>query len=136
MTFDLEAFLERVRDWARQQPQIAGIGLVGSYARGNPTLSSDLDLVIRVEHPEAFVHDRAWASTFGDVLRSDAEDWGRVRAVRVWYADGLEVEYGFADLEWGADPQDAGTQAVIRAGYRSVYERDQPAPGEAGEHAR
>jgi predicted nucleotidyltransferase len=128
----LEAFLERVIEWAAGQPQVASIALVGSHARGTACSSSDIDLVLRVEHPVAFIQDRTWTSTFGHVVRIQDEDWGRVRSLRVWYADGMEVEFGITDLGWGADPEDASTQQVIRDGHRELYSRghaDTTSPG-------
>jgi predicted nucleotidyltransferase len=126
---DVETFLQRVIAWARGQPQVASVGLVGSYARGNASSSSDVDLILRAEHPDMFTHDQVWASTFGDVVRSQLEDWGRVQSVRVWYSYGLEVEYGFTGLDWGTDPEDLATQRVIRDGYRALYTRDASATG-------
>ncbi len=130
---DVETFLQRVIDWARGQPHVASVALVGSYARGSASSSSDVDLVLRVEHPEAFIHDQVWASTFGKVVRSQVEDWGRVQSVRVWYSDGVEIEYGFTDLDWGNDPEDSATQQVIRDGYRALYMRDPAVTGGPGE---
>lgn len=121
---DVDSFLRRVTEWAARCPQIAAIGLVGSRARGNPSPSSDVDLVIRSEDPQAFLRDRAWTEEFGDVVRCQLEGWGRVTSLRVWFADGLEVEFGFTDVRWGMDPDDLATQAVIRDGYRAVYARD------------
>jgi predicted nucleotidyltransferase len=133
MTGDIEGFLQRVCDWARGQSHIASVILVGSYARGQASPSSDVDLVLRVEDPDAFIHNRAWASDLGDVVRTELEDWGRVQSVRVWYAEGLEVEYGFTDLEWGTDPDDSATQDVIRDGYRALCARDPDAGRSLGE---
>jgi predicted nucleotidyltransferase len=122
---DVETFLRHVVDWAKRQPVVASVALVGSHARGSASSSSDVDLILRVDKPETFIQNLAWSATFGNVIRSQLEDWGRVQSVRVWYSDGLEVEYGFTDLEWGKDPEDHATQRVIRNGYRGLYMRDQ-----------
>jgi predicted nucleotidyltransferase len=129
---DAAAFLARVSEWARGRAGIARVALVGSYARGDPAPTSDIDLVLFTEDPEAFLGDQAWLSTFGEVARTQIEDWGRVRSLRVWYADGPEVEFGVTDPGWGEDPEDEATQAVIKAGYRALYVRDQGATGDPG----
>ena len=39
-------FLDSLRDWAAHQPTIAGVALVGSYARGEARPDSDSDVVL------------------------------------------------------------------------------------------
>jgi len=41
----------------------------------------------------------------------------------VWYADGLEVEYGLTGEEWAADPLDPGSRRVMEGGMRVLFER-------------
>lgn len=120
---DIVAFLQRVREWAKGESQIRAITLVGSHARGNASASSDIDIILLVEDPERFIQDQAWAATFGTVIRSRVEDWGRVQSLRVWYDDGAEVEFGVTDPDWGADPDDHATRGVIEAGHQVVYVR-------------
>jgi hypothetical protein len=81
-----------------------------------------VDLVILSSAPERYLHDAGWARAFGEPIRHEIEDWGIVRSLRVWYAGGPEVEFGFTDRSWGADPADEGTAQVIRSGLRIVYE--------------
>lgn len=133
---DVESFLQRVIDWAKTQSGVASVALVGSHARGEASSSSDVDLVLRCELPETFTRDPTWASAFGAVDHSELEDWGRVQSVRVWYSDGLEVEYGFTDLHWGTEPADRATRQVIRDGYRELYVRDRLVPRVAQEDGR
>jgi Nucleotidyltransferase domain len=42
----VERLLERAVAWARRQPDIRGLALVGSWARGNARADSDVDLVV------------------------------------------------------------------------------------------
>ena len=44
-------------------------------------------------------------------------------SIRVWYEDGLEVEYGIANEVWAAEPLDKGTQQVIADGMGILFER-------------
>ncbi len=48
---------------------------------------------------------------------------GRVTSLRVWYADGLEVEFAIADRAWASAPLDAGTRRVIEDGCVVLFDR-------------
>ena len=68
--------------------------------------------------------DGGWLSGFGPVRPATLEDWGLVRAWRVFYADGLEVEFGLTDQRWlGTDPIDPGTAGVVGDGVRVLLDR-------------
>lgn len=121
---DISEFLAKVSSWATSQPDIAALALVGSHARGTASVSSDIDLVILVANPDIYLDDTAWAGAFGQVERQQLEEWGQVSSLRVWYADGREVEFGVTDLGWAANPIDEGTASVIAGGIQVLYERD------------
>jgi uncharacterized protein len=78
-------FLDSLRDWAAHQPTIAGVALVGSYARGEARPDSDIDVVLLCEEPHAFVAHTSWIHSFGAVERCLTEDWGRMFQ-RCWSA--------------------------------------------------
>ncbi len=121
---DLLQFLSHIATWAEQQPDISGVLLVGSHARGTARPDSDVDFVILTTNPERYVDNPSFAAHFGSIARWAIEDWGRVISVRVWYQDGLEVEYGFTQPDWAAPPLDAGTRRVIADGLRILFDRD------------
>ncbi len=121
---NVEAFLFQVRDWAEQQQDISGVLLVGSYARGTARADSDVDLVILTVKPERYLNAIAFAERFGSVSKWEKEDWGRVTSLRLWYEDGLEVEYGITRPDWVAQPLDPGTFRVVSDGARIVFDRD------------
>ena len=121
--FDIAALLDAVARWAAADPRIAAVLLVGSHARGAARADSDVDLVVLCDEPDAFVSDRSWVTTFGVARAQRVEEWGRVRSVRVRYAGGPEVEFGFASPTWAALPLDAGSERVLRDGYRVVFDR-------------
>ncbi len=121
---EIEQFLSQVKTWAEQQPDITGVLLVGSYARGTARPDSDVDLMVLTTSPQRYLDDFAFAGRFGTVSRWAIEDWGKVTSVRVWYVDALEVEYGITDPDWAAQPLDAGTRRVISDGMRVVFDRD------------
>jgi uncharacterized protein len=120
---EIENLLVAVKRWAEDQPEIQGVLLVGSHARGTARPDSDVDLVILTDNPKRYLDSASFAEDWGAVSKWQVEDWGKVTALRVWYADGLEVEYGFALPDWAAQPLDPGTRQVIAEGMRVVFDR-------------
>jgi hypothetical protein len=112
-----------VQAWAATHPDILGVALVGSHARQTATPESDVDLVIVCETPSDLLASTDWLRFFGTPQRTTREDWGRVTSLRVWYADGLEVEFGIADRLWASAPLEAGTRRVIEDGCVVVFDR-------------
>jgi predicted nucleotidyltransferase len=120
----IKGFLSQVKAWTEQQADIKGVLLVGSYARGVARADSDVDLVILTTKPERYLDSVSFAENFGSVSKWEKEDWGRVTSVRVWYQDGLEVEYGITLPDWVAQPLDSGTLRVVSDGMQIVFDRD------------
>ena len=118
------AFLNEFTAWASVQSDMHAVALVGSYARNAATSTSDIDLVVITNCPDNYLRDLGWTRQFGQVRRQQIEDYGKLISVRVWYADGREVEYGIADESWAAVPLDAGTRRVISDGIRVLFERE------------
>ena len=119
----LARFLSVFTAWAMTQTTVQGVALVGSHARGTATEASDVDLVILADDPQAFLRDWSWVESFGKVVGQNTEDYGNVLSLRVYYEEGLEVEFGFADPSWAAMPLDAGTREVIAGGIEVLFER-------------
>jgi uncharacterized protein len=115
-------FLEQFTGWARNRPDIVAAALVGSHARGAAHPGSDVDLVVITSHPEQYLADLSWTTSFGEVERHEIEDYTKLVSVRVWYLDGLEVEYGITDEDWAATPLDEGTRQVIADGMVVLFE--------------
>lgn len=115
-------FLDFFR-WLGSQPEIQAVALVGSYARDEATNASDLDLIIIASDPTKYLAEPEWVEQFGSVSRTRAEHYGKVTSLRVWYADGLEVEYGLTDETWAAIPLDEGTKKVVFDGMQVLFER-------------
>jgi hypothetical protein len=118
------SFLEQFISWAASQPDIKGIALVGSYARGTAGPGSDLDLIVLTSNPNRYLQDHTWLLRFGAVVSTQNETWGRVETVRSTYEPGLEVEYNFAPLEWADVPVDAGTRRVVKEGFTVLFDPD------------
>jgi len=121
---DITHFLSNLVTWARRQPGIGAVALVGSHARGTARPDSDIDILLLLDDPQVFLADTGWVRVFGEPARQEVEYWGKVTSLRVWYADRREVEYGLAGLDWGSDPADEGDMQVIRNGIRVLYERE------------
>jgi len=119
---DLEPFLARVAEWARGAPNILGLALCGSHARGEARPDSDVDLVLIARSPERLLEDRRWIDQFGAAGPIGREDYGLVQSLRVQYAGGFEVEFGIAGPVWRQSPIDPGTAGVIAAGLRILYD--------------
>lgn len=120
----LSRLLDAVVDWVRVQPDACGLALVGSHARDTARPESDIDLVILTPRASDYVAATDWAMRFGVVDRIDVEPYGALTSVRVHYAGGPEVEYGFAAPSWADAPLDAGTREVLRDGVRILWDRD------------
>jgi predicted nucleotidyltransferase len=119
---NVERFLRSVVAWAAQRTDVRAVILVGSYARGEATADSDIDLMLLVDHPPAFTADHRWAETLGPVRQAQTEAWGKVTSLRVWYSKGLEVEFGITAPDWSRPPLDAGTARVLRDGYQALFD--------------
>jgi hypothetical protein len=119
---NVSAFLDTFIRWASAQPDIEAVALVGSYARGEASEGSDVDLVILTSNVDKYLRDRSWISVFGDVTECREEDYGRVTSVRAFYGGRLEVEYGFTTPDWADAPIDAGTLRVVTDGMEVAYD--------------
>lgn len=120
---DIRAFLDPFIAWASEQPDVQGVALVGSYARGEARDDSDIDLVILTEQPQKYLDGVKWTERFGVVEKTHTEDYGKLTSLRVWYQNGLEVEYGITEPDWASVPLDAGTREVILGGMVVLFER-------------
>jgi hypothetical protein len=116
-------FLDSFVGWASAQPDVQGIALVGSYARGAARDDSDIDLVILTDQPQNYLADIPWMERFGIVEKQQTEDYGKLISVRVYYQNGYEVEYGITRPDWASIPLDVGTRKVISDGMVVLFER-------------
>jgi uncharacterized protein len=128
---DVERIISLSSTWLKSQDDVLGIALVGSYARGAASPSSDIDLVIVCTAPQAYRTDMTWPSQLPwDALglaihRMHDQDYGVLWSRHVLLSAGLEVEFGFAPSAWAMyDPIDPGTLQGMRTGHRILYDRD------------
>jgi len=117
-------FIEDFMRWSRRRKDIRALALIGSYARESATESSDVDLVIIAENPREYITNADWIRVFGRVIAQKVEEYGKLTSLRVWYENGLEVEYGFTTRDWAETPLDRGTKRVIDDGMRVLFEKE------------
>ncbi|MBI5652390.1 MAG: nucleotidyltransferase domain-containing protein [Chloroflexi bacterium] len=117
-------FLSHLKTWSQQQPDITGVLLVGSHARGTARADSDVDLIILTTQPQRYLDSITFAEEFGAIAKWQTKDWGRVISRHVWYRDGLEVEFGITLSDWAEQPLDEGTHRVIANGMKIIFDRD------------
>ena len=87
-------FLDAFVRWASTREDMQAIALVGSYARGAARTDSDIDVVLLTDEPQIYLEDVKWTDRFGAVQKHQIEEYGKLISIRVWYQDGVEVEYG------------------------------------------
>ena len=123
MEKQVQDLLHKVTRWAEAQPEILGLALVGSQARNEAQADSDIDFILLATEPHKFIDDSKWLKNFGSVKSHTLEDWGLVTSLRVFYHEGLEVEYGLTSREWASEPIDEGTRRVILNGMQILLDK-------------
>ena len=114
-----------VASWARQQREIVGVAVVGSWARGQARMDSDVDLVVLTDDEERYIADDRWVpDAVGEAAQLvRAEDWGPLTERRDVLRSGLEVEFGFVSPSWASvDPVDPGTARVVGDGWSPLVD--------------
>lgn len=123
----LQTFFQQLTEWATKQENILGAALVGSHARNAAKESSDIDLIIITKNPNVYINDNSWIYQFGTVKPDGIhdEDWGVVKTKRVFYENGIEVEFNLATEEWAqTNPVDEGTKQVMSEGNKILVDKD------------
>jgi hypothetical protein len=101
--------------------------MVGSWARHEATMESDLDIVVLTDQKQHRLDDEGWIGVAvgepATVIRR--MKWGPLTERRVVLASGFEVELGLATLSWAStDPLDEGTAGVVRDGCLPLVDPD------------
>ena len=120
---EVGALIARLDGWARGRPEVVAFGLVGSWARSEAKMDSDLDVVLLAEDRESIVRDDAWVHALGGTGLVRTRGWGPVTERRFVLPSGFEVELGVAPPTWAAtDPVEGGTRRVVTDGMSIVYD--------------
>lgn len=115
--------LRRAEKWARMSADVAAVAVVGSWARGEQRMDSDVDLVVVVDRVEPYVQGDDWMVSLGGTAMVRTQKWGLSQECRFVLDSGLEVETGFVTRQWTTtNPVEAGTRRVVSDGMRIVYD--------------
>jgi uncharacterized protein len=125
-----QKIIEAVLQWAKAQPLILAVALVGSHARGTARPDSDIDLVVLTADPDFFRRTTEWIDAVDWNSRGVSpvgwldEDFGQLWSRRIWLEPGHEeLEIDFALPAWAnVQPLDPGTRQVIADGCRVMHD--------------
>lgn len=116
-------FLNDLKEYAEKTSYIESVLVVGSYARGTNKENSDLDIVMITSKKGEMVENQAFTKRFGTIEKKQIEYYGACTSIRVWYADGKEVEFGIVDSSWISVPLDEGTKKVLSDGFKILVDK-------------
>jgi predicted nucleotidyltransferase len=117
-------FISSVTNWAASQPDLLGVALVGSCARGTERVDSDIDLVLITKDSIWWLESDEWLKRFGNFMTVDLEDYGSVQSRRVRYENGVEVEFAITTDRWlKTAPIDEGSRRVMSDGHRILDDK-------------
>ncbi len=118
-----DSVINAVKAWARQQPDVSALALVGSYAYGRPRMGSDVDLVLLTRALGKHARGLDWAVGLDPRARLIRDQtWGPLHERRVRLRSGLQVELGVVTPAWASLPLDPGTARVLRDGCRILHD--------------
>ncbi|HLO11653.1 MAG TPA: nucleotidyltransferase domain-containing protein [Pseudoneobacillus sp.] len=120
----VEDLFKKFKEWAEHQSQIKGVAIVGSFARGDFHCNSDVDFVIISTNKEAMIKLILSDFHYDAVHHFQLEEWGILTSLRIFYENGLEVEYGIVTNEWVAEPLDEGTISVVDNGFLILLDKE------------
>ncbi len=117
--------VEVVTAWTHSRPDIRGVVVVGSWARGTATMSSDVDIVLLTNDPATYLGSARWWGFLGRAQLVATRQRGPLTELRVALPSGLEIEFGIVPPSWASiDPPDPGTMRVVRDGVQIIYDPD------------
>ena len=112
------------KEWSEYQNDIKGVAVVGSYARGEYNSKSDIDIVIISTNKEFTLSIIQSDFHYSGIKSCSLEEWGILTSLRVFYDNGLEVEYGVVTDQWVIEPLDEGTKNVVNNGFKILTEKE------------
>jgi len=117
-------FIEDFMRWATKRKDIRAAALVGSYAREELDKDTDVDLVIITDTPQKYITDTKWTRVFGKPITKKVEEYEKLTSLRIWYENGLEIEYGFTTREWTKTLKGNELKQIKEDGLRVLFEKE------------
>lgn len=136
----IKEILELIRNWAEERSEILALALVGSYARGEATLESDIDLMVIASDVEFFRHNYDWMHQIDwESINYKIQKWNDAEYGVVWsrhiylsnlnndlfnnFNNKLKVEISFGLPTWASiNPIDSGTFGVVSRSCQIIYD--------------
>ncbi|MFD1927496.1 nucleotidyltransferase domain-containing protein [Sporosarcina siberiensis] len=118
-------FFIKFKEWSNKQDHINGVGILGSFARGDFHSKSDVDLTIISTNKDLTVITLQNEFENGTIKSVTQEEWGIVTFLRIIYDNELEVEYGVVTDKWVIEPLDERTKSVVTKGFKVLVEKDE-----------
>jgi uncharacterized protein len=121
---EVEDLLERAVRWARGRSEIVALAVIGSWARGEATDDSDLDLLLLTDVPGNYVErDDLLLSGFVMARITGTRPSGGLTERRLGFSSGLEVEVDVGAPAWaGVDPLDDAAATVAAEGMLVLWD--------------
>ncbi len=123
--------VEIIARWLDNEPACRALAIAGSWARGDATPDSDLDLLILTPTIERWKDNADWLPKTGlaaaghRVISSARVQYGVVFSWHVLLHPDARVEFTFADLSWAKGfPVDPGTRRVVSDGIEIMIDKD------------
>ncbi len=117
---------DTIATWAESRSDICGVVVVGSWAGGEPTMDSDLDVCVLTDEKELYTMTEEWVEGAvgqrAPIVRR--MEWGPLFTERrLRLESGFEVDVGFAPIQWASvEPVDAGTASVVGSGAVPLHD--------------
>jgi predicted nucleotidyltransferase len=120
---EVAGLIETVRAWASRRSDVLAAAMVGSWARGDAWMDSDVDLVLLTDDAAGYINSDAWTQELGAVSIIRTQRWGPLTERRILLRSGLEVEVGVVAPAWASTaPVDAGTAQVVAGGLVPLHD--------------
>jgi aminoglycoside 6-adenylyltransferase len=117
----------RIADWARERTDVRAAVVVGSQARAETAADrwSDLDVILVVEEPNAYLDDLSWVMAFGAPLLTFIEPTavGNERELRVLFETGEDLDLPLIPMSrLDLLTEDEEIAEVLGRGYRVLVD--------------
>lgn len=130
-TADTNAIVRMVADWAVAREDIRAMALVGSWARGDAHLRSDIDLMLLSDRAAEYRRRRKWLGEISfagagyRILSSEDASYGVVWSRHLKLMPAAKVELTFAQCSWAkTDPVDLGTRSIVKDACKIIFDKD------------